>query len=311
MEFRSSEYLFSRINKFLSGFGSNGQLDENDWYYYVKEVLMRLNVPSSSLAETVLEINNYKATLPDDFYQLWSVWSGFQETIHSEGRKANFQNRLVFYYEDTCLEKGKCSVSSLQPTDTHIIQRDVFIDEEFSHTEKYKHVQLMKLVNASSELCHNECFNKRVNSPYTFSIAGTHLKFNEANGHVLLQYFAFKKDEDGLPLIPNDVRIEDALDAYIKYKELQKMFINGTEDVLTRMQYMEQQALIKMKEAKYHLHLPTWESMMQLAYKKKDDVARFLIPEVRVPSAGWWYSPFGSRKTIPTGSIDKNFSTWK
>ena len=169
----------------------------------------------------------------------------------------------------------------------------------------------MKLVNASSELCHNECFNKRVNSPYTFSIAGTHLKFNEANGHVLLQYFAFKKDEDGLPLIPNDVRIEDALDAYIKYKELQRMFINGTEDVLTRMQYMEQQALIKMKEAKYHLHLPTWESMMQLAYKKKDDVARFLIPEVRVPSAGWWYSPFGSRKTIPTGSIDKNFSTWK
>jgi hypothetical protein len=83
MEFRSSEYLFSRINKFLSGFGSNGQLDENDWYYYVKEVLMRLNVPSSSLAETVLEINNYKATLPDDFYQLWSVWSAFQETIHS------------------------------------------------------------------------------------------------------------------------------------------------------------------------------------------------------------------------------------
>lgn len=105
----------------------------------------------------------------------------FRKRFTMKEEKSNFQNRLVFYYEDTCLEKGKCSVSSLQPTDTHIIQRDVFIDEEFSHTEKYKHVQLMKLVNASSELCHNECFNKRVNSPYTFSIAGTHLKFNEAN----------------------------------------------------------------------------------------------------------------------------------
>jgi competence CoiA-like predicted nuclease len=86
------------------------------------------------------------------------------------------------------------------------------------------------------------------------------------------------------------------------------MYINGTEDVVQRMQYMEQQALFKMKEAKYHLHLPTWESMMQLAYKKKEDVARFLIPEIRIPSSGWWYRPF--LKSLPTGSMDKNFSTW-
>jgi len=45
-----------------------------------------------------------------------------------------------------------------------------------------------------------------------------------------------------------------------------------------------------MKEAKYHLHLPTWKSMMDLAYKKKQDVERFVLPEVRM-NTKWWYSP--------------------
>ena len=292
MNFRSSEILFSRINKFLSGFGNTGEIDENDWYSYVKDVLIRLNVPASSVAETVLDVDNYVAYLPDDFYQLWAAWSGEGNKEENISKRKSHINRYVYYYEDVCLTKaGECKNSSFVPTgELNVIQRDIYLEEDIVKKERYNNVQLLKLVNTSTDLCYKDSFNKYANTENTFTISDKKLKFSFKDGIILLQYFAFRKDEDGLPLIPDDVRIEDAIEAFVIYKELQKMYINGVENVLQRMQYMEMKWMEKYKESKDHLHLPTYKSLIKYAYKNQTKHDKYIIPEIR-NNERWWYLP--------------------
>lgn len=295
MNFRSSEILFSRINKFLSAFTNSSDIDENDWYFYTKSVLKRLNVEGTSLAETVLLVDGYKTFLPEDFSSLWALWktegNNKNETVFREHQ----QDKLIFYYEDTCLKKNKegCFTSSFIPSDTepNVIVRDVFIGEELQVKQKFRNTHLLKLANKKSGLCLEGCLNKSIQHGEEFNISENHISFGFAEGTVLLQYYAFAKDEYGLPLIPDDVRIEEAIEAYIIYKELSKKFYSGEENVLQRMQYAELKSDEKYSIAKSHLHLPSWKSMIDYAYKTQTKNNKYIAPEIRTRYS-WWYNPF-------------------
>lgn len=303
MNFRSSDLLFSRINKYLSAFTNSSDIDENDWYYYTKSVLKRLNVEGTSLAETVLVVDGYKTKLPEDFSSLWALWKtegdNKQNTIYREHQ----QDKLIFYYEDTCLKKNKegCFSSSFIPSEKepNVIMRDVFIGEELVINERYKNTHLLKLANKKSGYCLEGCLNKQVKEAEEFTINENSISFGFKEGTVLLQYYAFVKDEDGLPLIPDDVRIEEAIESFIIYKELAKKFYSGEENVLQRMQYAELKSDEKYNIAKTHLHLPSWKNMIEYAYKNQTKNHKYINPEVRNPYS-WWYFPFGTFNNFST-----------
>lgn len=291
MNLRNSEILFSRINKYLSSFTNSSDIDENDWYFYTKSVLKRLNVEGTTVAETVLSVDNYKTYLPDDFSSLWALWKtdGCErdETIYKEHQ----QDKLIFYYEDTCLKKNKegCFTSSLIPSETtNVIMRDVYVGETIHQREYYKDVHLLKMGNKRNGLCVEGCLNKSAKSEDEFILNENNASFTFKEGNVLLQYFAFAKDEDGLPLIPDDVRIEEAIEYYIIYKELEKKFITGEENVLQRMQYAQMKSDEKFNIAKTHLHFPTWKSMVEYARKNQTKNHKYIVGDVR-NIYSWWY----------------------
>jgi len=294
MNFRSSEILYSRINKYLSAFTNSSDIDENDWYYYTKSVLKRLNVEGTSLAETVLAVDNYKCYLPDDFSSLWALWKAKGKNETKTIYREHQQDKLIFYYEDTCLKntnEGYFS-SNLIPTGTpNVIMRDVFVGEELEEREYYEDVQLLKLVNKKNGFCVEGCLNKNCENENEFHLKENTATFNFKEGTVLIQYFAFPKDEDGLPMIPDDIRIEEAIEYYIIYKELEKKFISGEENVLQRLQYAQLKNDEKFNVAKTHLHLPSWKSMIDYAYKNQTKNHKYITPEVRRMNS-WWYNPY-------------------
>ena len=290
MEFTSSDKVYAKVNSLLFSYGNAGLLDEGDYYDWTKNVLVRLNIPSFTEKETILEIKNNKTLIPDDFYTLWSVWkcNKCNPTVTTEPRK-ELQSSYSFYTQDIHYHKKEVDCKTIiTPTEEHIVRRNVYFQDNTQYEDNWCDVQLMSAKNVRKELYTKGCPNLYSKNPNHFTINKNEIYTNLVDGNILLQYYALEKDEDGIPMIPNIPHVEDAVESYIIYRVMQKMWYNNVGDVERMYKDAEFNYTKRFREASDYINLPSYASMLKLAKKNHERFSKFLIPDSR-PSTRWFY----------------------
>lgn len=271
----------------LSSYSLTGMLDDGNFSDWVKVILMKLNLPAFNQKEVVLDVIDYKIDLPEDFHLLWAVWicdKGETKRVNKDA----YQGTISFTQEDTCYERtGECY--TLEPVAHKVIKRNYYMSNEVE-TTTYKNTRLLKLINKHVK-CSDSCVNYRVDSDEQYFISDNSLQFNFEKGSVILQYFAFEVDENGLPMIPDDVRIEETLEAFITYRLFQKGYYNNIADLRDRMLFSKQDYETKYVEAERHLNIPEYKTMVEYG-KKRLNRWKPLLPEDKVSlNNSWWIKP--------------------
>lgn len=98
------------------------------------------------------------------------------------------------------------------------------------------------------------------NTDLTYMINDCYMFTNFEEGEVELSYMAFPTDEDGLPMVPDNVKYIQAVKAYIAEKVGQKMFIQGKMDG-QRFNYLQRERDWYVGAATTAGHLPSIDEM--------------------------------------------------
>ena len=97
----------------------------------------------------------------------------------------------------------------------------------------------------------------------SYRTEGGYIYTNFETGTLELSYLAFKTDEDGYPMIPDDERYISAIKAYVMYMIAFKMWL---QDKISTDKYkvLEQEWLFYVKSAKTKAHMPDVDGMEAL-----------------------------------------------
>lgn len=126
----------------------------------------------------------------------------------------------------------------------------------------------------------------------TYKLNNNYIFTGFKSGCIELSYMAVPLDENGLPMVPDDVRYIDAIVSYVAYLYYRKQFITGkvTRDVL---EMVEQDWYWKVGNARCHAEYPNVDRMESI----KNMWCR-LIPSVNEHDSAFKYTNIKEQKRI-------------
>lgn len=276
MKFKSTEPLFARIRENLSSYAALGLIDEGKFFFEVKWFINKLGISMYEEDEDVLNLKDFKAEMPCNFYLLESAWLCDKNNSTSK-RVDNFQGKTVIYTQNTCEKVILPSCNSTCPEqviDKITYKEYVQTDNPWEYT--YKTPTLLALGNKlTKQLCADKCKNLNIASDKDISILrrgnAYWLYSNLKEPTIYLHYYSFPTDEEtGLPLIPDEPIIEKALEAHLMYYYFKNLWLNDDNpNVTQKITLLKTEATEAMGEAEYFVKLPTFNELIQATRRQR------------------------------------------
>ena len=215
-DFISPEPIYATIKEELKSYFDTGAIDDVLFETWTDKCLRKLGKSSYSIANTILHLDQFEARLPDNFYKVREAW------LCTQVKGLPYRSAASFYSQAASLSTIK--VSPMTTSDScgedclpGIIQAVYKTNNEMnqSFTRQY----LLKPGNINAEQgCASDCANFGSSSAETFDIHGNKFLTNFKEGTVYLLFYAKDTDESGYQLIPDNYRIREYIEAFIKYK---------------------------------------------------------------------------------------------
>jgi hypothetical protein len=179
--------------------GFKEELTWEDLIYWVSDALDLIGMPGQYIKKVTgtaenpnLKIKNYRAKLPCDFHKLIQMSVNGQPVLDTSN---------TFHH----LMSGECCDISTNNNNIDIY-KDNF-NNKFSPN--------------------SENLNKGSNcSKITYDINNEYITFSVKEGEACISYLAFPVDEEGYPLIPDDIKYKQAVKYYLMSKIFYRMWIN-------------------------------------------------------------------------------------
>lgn len=134
--------------------------------------------------------------------------------------------------------------------------------------------------------------NTTNNDTLTYKLNNNYIFTGFKTGCVELVYIAIPTDENGLPMVPDDVRYIDAIGAYIAYMIYRKQFLTGktSRDIL---EMAEQDWYWKVGNARCHAEYPNVDKMESI----KNMWVR-TIPNFNAHSSSFKFASFPEQRYV-------------
>ncbi len=270
LSFKSSQPLFDRIKKRLTSFDEAALIDDGDFHKDVNHVLGELGLAVMKECEAVIKIKDFKAKLPANFSNFHFAarcsfdWKG--------SKSISEQKPYIFYQTEISNEcPAKCEINCVKKdTTTKIVVRTFIDDTPCTFTSNNDACPLILSSNVKSH-----CLN--MHSPFkpgpdeiTIEDKVIYTMFDEDS--VYIQYYGSPMDEYGLPMIPDQVNIEKAIEYYIYSQYFETMYWNGTIPNIAQMltDARNQYDNKYLPAARYWAKLPTFARMIQSARRQRN-----------------------------------------
>ena len=167
-----------------------------------------------------LNITDYRATLPCDFYQL--------EQVAVNGMAAEYSgNTFHHLLSGDCCGIDESSSSSLYYSADQTITRnwgtDVLTYDEESQSYSYQARDLLEMENLNLQSDGTQEFilgndGSQEGRTITFDLNNNHITLSVKEGVVCMAYLAIPTDDEGLPLIPDNTSYQLAIKKYLTMK---------------------------------------------------------------------------------------------
>ena len=251
--FVSPDPIYATVKEELKSYFDTGAVDDLLFPTYLDKCLRKLGRATYVIAETALVVDNFEARLPDNFYAVREAWmctviNGFPyQTANSFYSQAATQTTIQVSpittdcsIESPCCGNVGCDGSCMP----EFMQTVYKTNNEVAMS--YQRMYLLKPGNISArKQCdvnyteNWEMYGQGVaplnnftpgSSTYdSFDIRDNKFVTNFRNGVVHLIFYAQDYDSLGNQLIPDNYRIREYLEHFIKYKVFE-MLVNQTND---------------------------------------------------------------------------------
>lgn len=251
-QFISPEMIFATVKEELKSYFDTGAVDDLMFPTYVDKCLRKLGRSSYVIKPEMLYIEDFQARLPDNFYAVREAW------LCTEIESLPFQTPNSFYSQT-----ASCTVQ-VSPiiTDGSICNNPSCTDPEccgdcqpeiiqavyktnYQTTKAYRRQYLLKPGNISvrdkCDVNYTSAWEFQTDIPTlhntspgsstydSFDIRDNKFVTNFRTGAVNLIFYATEYDEVGNQMIPDNYRIREFIEAFIKYKVFETLS-NQTND---------------------------------------------------------------------------------
>ena len=303
--FVSPEPVYSTVKEELKSYFDTGAVDDLLFPTYLDKALKKLGRTTFVISEEILYIEDFEARLPDNFYAVREAWmctavNGFPyqdaNSFYSQAANATtIQVSPLTIGGTPCTNPG-CQNSACDGTCMPTLVQAVYKTNN-STPRQFTHEYLLRPGNISAR---QNCgvdytsswefyaeappiheFTPGAASYDSFDIRDNKFVTNFRNGIVHLLFYATEYDEIGNQMIPDNYRIREYVEAFIKFKVFE-MLTNQTNDetfnqLQQKMLYHKQayeEAYI-MAEIEMKKQSP-WEKQRRI----KNDLNRFNMYEL-------------------------------
>lgn len=282
-EFVSPEPIFANIKEELKSYFDSGVLDDLMFETYLNQALGDLSKSSYKIEETVLELENFEARLPEHFISVREASLCTKDYI-------SYKEPSVYYYQKDC--RVTRINDSCHPcfTPTEPPCTPCSIPEKFRVTHKvtghtifeFTKQYLLTPGNISKAAnCNLYCKNYGAKAPDIFDVAGNTFRTNFNTGSVYLIYYSLNFDDLGYQLVPDNQKIKKYVEKYIIHKCFVLLFNQATDESFNQLRIKKtdaegerDEALI---EARIELKKQTVEQKVRAIRKSYNRNSRFNI----------------------------------
>lgn len=270
-DFVPADEIFSKVKRSLSSFSGIDIIDENEFPLYAMEILEKLGNGVLMEEDAIISIKNYEGVLPENFNRVHSL---YRCDINSKVKtpQKHLQNTIGFEnditYEILC-RTNSCDIDCVKEKTIEKIQvKQYFTD--FSVDYSFNNLEPLRVSPSSKSKFTDDSINLRSHSPYEVSINKDSIITNFDNGNIYMNYYGTPVDDEGYPLIKNDVNVKNAIEWYIKYKVFLNLWENdAAPNMQTRWQNAQNEYEKWMAEARFIVKLPAFSTMINSIRNKR------------------------------------------
>ena len=251
--FVSPEPVYSIVKEELKSYMDTGAVDDLLFPTYLDKALKKLGRTTYVITDEILFVEDFQARLPDNFYAVREAW------MTTEVASYPYQSANSFYSQassettiqlspltvgGTQCNNGGCQDPGCNGTCMPVLIQAVYktnnsVARGFTHNYLLKPGNISAKQHCDVEYTNNWDFNNQpipVNnftpgssSIDSFDIRDNKFVTNFRNGVVHLIFYATEYDEIGNQLIPDNYRIREYVEAFLKFKVFE-MLTNQTND---------------------------------------------------------------------------------
>lgn len=303
--FVTPEPVYATVKEELKSYFDTGAVDDLLFPTYLDKALKKLGRTTFVISEEVLFIEDFQARLPDNFYAVREAWmctevAGYPyqsaNSFYSQAANATtIQVAPLTIGGTPCTQPGcqdpACNGTCMPSLVQAVYKTNNTVARGFTHEYLLKPGNISAKQNCGVEYTNNwdfyaeappiHEFTPGAASYDSFDIRDNKFVTNFRNGVVHLLFYATEYDEIGNQLIPDNYRIREYVEAFLKFK-IFEMLTNQTNDetfnqLQQKMMYYKQayeEAYI-MADIEIKKQTP-WEKQRRI----KNDLNRFNMYEL-------------------------------
>jgi hypothetical protein len=279
--FTSPEMVYATIKEELKSYFDTGAVDDLMFPTYLDKCLRKLGKATYVIAETPLHIEDFQARLPDNFYAVREAW------MCTEIPQRPYQSANSFYSQaasQTTIQVSpitvggqicsRCNLAGCNEDCMPELIQAVYKTNQ-SVARSYRKDYLLKPGNISVQ---NHCdvsyttewnnastFTPGASSYDSFDIRDNKFVTNFRHGIVHLVMYATEYDGGGNQMIPDNYRIREYIEAFIKYKVFETLTNQTNDETFQQLQ----QKLVYYKQLSEEAFI-----MADIEIKKQDVYAK-------------------------------------
>ncbi len=228
--FISPEPVYATVKEEFKSYFDTGAVDDLLFPTYLDKCLRKLGKSSYVISEQLLYIEDFEARLPDNFFAVREAWlctsiPGYPyQTANSFYSQAASQTTI----QVSPVISGGAPCTNLEcttgcPTCMPELIQAVYKTNQQVAVE-YHRQYLLKPGNISVKAhCDLQCANFGSSAADSFDIRDNKFVTNFRNGVVHLVFYSTAYDGAGNELIPDNYRIREFVEAFIKYKVIETL----------------------------------------------------------------------------------------
>lgn len=259
IKYRTFDQLLGEVITDFAMYNTEGMIDPAQFIKVAQRVNYDLGLRIHGNKEKVLEIQNKKTKLPDDFYVLnYAKLCGEYELRDPILHGRHTENVIM---EDCpkcgCNTECECEATYVQECQNGEKIYVQVIEKRKQEVRTYKQFVDIKITSTTGKC------DALDNSFPTGYIKNGFLYTNLDKGEVFISYQGSLEDDDGNLLVVDHPVINEYYEYAIKQRILENLYING-EDVVQKMQLIEQRMRPARNYALTIVNTPDFEEMQRL-----------------------------------------------
>lgn len=264
IKYKSFDQLMAGIESDLSSYADSGFMDRASYIKIARKVNADLGLKIYADQNEIIEVKDYKSTLPADFLYLQLAMAcsvSYTRVPHIRGIQTEAHSSkdedVPIGIINPC--DNKCQLNECNGV--------VWITQKVGNRVfRHEHLEKLSLSKSSRAFCTDTCLNFRFTSPNQMQIAadGETVHFSFREGQVYLSYLSDMVDKENNVLILDHPLVNDYYEYAVKKKFFENMELNKEGDFVRDFQLVAEELRKARIEAINFINTPEYGEIIKM-----------------------------------------------